>query len=117
MRRVFYKKRNDPQKRIKNIAICSKTEDKQCRTRVYKSFSYHVSPVIGEKLPFSSPSVFIKKSFNTARGVEKFSFEVKGSFYTQHGQFLAQVNFYHRLHIRIAWKYKIFSPNKSAVLT
>ena len=117
MKKVLFKKRIDINKRVKTFSIYSETEDHQCKTQVRKGFAYTVDWA-KETMPTSKPPlVFIRKTFDTKRGIEGFSFHVKGYFYVTHNRELMKVRFHHTLDIEIKWKVKNFSPKKSASLT
>jgi len=117
MKRVLYKKRIDLNKRLKTFSIYSRTEDLQCRTHVRKGFAYAVDRAKEAKPQHKPPLVFIRKTFDTKRGVEGFNFHVKGHFYVTHNRTLMRVRFHHTLDIVINWKANNFSPKKSASLT
>ena len=117
MKRILYKKRIDLDKRLKTFSIYTKTEDDQCKTHVCKGFAYAVDICRESEPQYKPPLVFIQKSFDTKRGIEGFSFHVKGQFYVTHNQALLRVRFHHTLDIEITWKVKDFSPKKSASLT
>lgn len=117
MKEVLYKRRIDPQKRFKTFSIDSKTEDHKCKTQIYKSFKYAVDRSKGKKFGSKPPLIFIRKFFDTKRGIEEFSFHVKGYFSINHHGKLMKVRFYHTLDITIQWKAENFSPKKSASLT
>ena len=117
MKKILYRRQSDPSKRLKNISVLTRNEDKESMTEIHKSFMYKVSlaeDYLSENIP---PQVFIKKSLDTRKGIEKFNFRVKGCFYMKHERKLVKVNFIHTLNIVINWKKKIFSPKKSEVLT
>lgn len=116
MKKILYKRRNNPQKHFKNLSICTFSEDAQCFTRVHKGFRYQVRPAVAVKPKVEAPQIFIKKQCDSRRKMEKFRFEVKGCFYMTHERMLVRVDFHHVLNIRILWK-KDFSPKKSEVLT
>ncbi len=117
MKKLQFKRLNDPKKKMKLVRITSRTEDNECITHVLKKFTYKVS-VSEEKEPKTvAPEVFIKKSFNTRRRVEKFNFLVKGHFFVKQKRMLLKVDFQHTLNIHISWKHKAFSPKKSEALT
>jgi hypothetical protein len=84
---------------------------------VRKSFVYIVSPVDEIEANVRAPEIDIKKSFDTKKREEKFSFRVKGEFSITQGRRQFKVDFCHTLKIDIIWKGKIFSPKKSATLT
>ncbi len=117
MKTIEYKKRHSIKHRRKVISINENNEDKDCKTHVHKSFVYVVKevPHITEALP--EPHVFIRKKFDSPTQRESFAFKVKGAFYINRGRHVFKVNFCHALRIDIAWKYKIFSPQKSETLT
>ena len=117
MKDILFKKVSDLKKRTKLLSISQHSEDKECKTHVQKSFVYMISPVEETDPQPSHPQVYITKSVNTKTKVEHFCFEVKGSFYLSYNRSLMKVRFHHTLKIDIAWKTKIFSPKKSAVLT
>ena len=116
MKRVLLKRNSDQEHGTKRFSILQKNEEKDCSTKVYKSFRYHVSrPEQFEKLS-EEPEVFITKNFDTKRGIERFAFMVVGAFYVGHNRQIFKVNFQHTLKIQIRWKTKIFSPKKSEIL-
>src|SRR3990172_3945339 len=117
MKNVLFKKRSDVKRGRKALSLTQKNEDQECITHVRKSFIYHV--VFSEQISpnANQPQVYIKKAFDTQKRVEKFTFQVRGSFFMTHNLVLLEVRFQHTLNIRIVWKSKIFSPKKSAVLT
>lgn len=117
MKTVEYKKRHSLKHRRKVISINEHNEDKDCKTHVHKSFVYVVAeiPQITGALP--QPNVYIRKRFNSKTQEEYFAFKVKGAFYMNRGRSIFKINFCHALRINIAWKYKIFSPQKSVNLT
>lgn len=117
MKDVLFESNIDLDKRKKNFSICSKNEDEACRTHVQKSFTYVVDRVAEAMPEPKAPVVFIRKSFDTKRGVEEFGFHVKGYFLVNHEDVLMKVLFHHTLDITIKWKAKDFSPNKSTSLT
>ena len=116
MKEILYKKRIDISKRIKAFSIYSQTEDEQCKTQVSKGFSYTVDWAKEDRLTSRTPLVFIRKTYDTKKGIETFSFHVKGSFYINHNREFMRVRFHHTLDIEIKWKSKNFSPKKSASL-
>lgn len=117
MKKVLFKRHNDKDNKIKNIAVLTKNEDKESKTEVYKSFMYKVTAVSDDAVEQIAPQVFIKKELDTKKNIEKFNFRVKGCFYITYDRKLVKVNFVHTLNILINWKKKIFSPKKSEVLT
>jgi len=117
MKKMLFESNIDLEKKRKNFAIYSKTEDKQCRTQVQKSFTYVVDRAKEIRPQSKEPLVFIKKSFNTKNRIESFSFHVKGYFHITHNDALMKVLFHHTLDIKINWKAKDFSPKKSDSLT
>lgn len=117
MKKVLFKKRIDRKKGTKAFSIHTRTEDKQCRTEVRKSFKYAVDLAREVKPVPKKPLVFIRKSLDTKRGIEVFSFHVKGYFYVTQGCDVVKVRFNHSLDIEIKWKIKNFSPKKSESLT
>ncbi len=116
MKEILFKKKIDLTNRIKSFSISSDSEDKECKTHVEKSFLYNV--LLADKTEdLEPPQIHIKKSIDTAKKLEKFNFQVKGSFYMTRDRVLIKVDFHHTLNIEIVWKTKIFSPKKSEVLT
>ena len=117
MRTIEYKKRHSLKHRRKVISINENNEDKDCKTRVHKSFVYFVAPAdeVREILP--APQIYIRKRFNSKTREENFAFKVKGAFYMTRDRGVLKVNFCHALRISIVWKNKIFSPKKSETLT
>jgi len=117
MKEILLQKENDLKNGTKMMSITQKSEDSECRTKVYKSFQYHAIKAHGLKLKNMSPEISITKQFNTKTSVEKFTFAVNGFFYLVCNRHLLRVNFKHKLHILIQWKVKVFSPKKSEILT
>ena len=117
MKKVLFESRIDLEKRRKNFSIYSKSEDQQCRTHVHKSFTYVVDWAKETASQSKAPLVFIRKTFDTKKGIEAFSFHVKGYFLITHNDALIKVLFHHTLDIKIKWKVTDFSPKESASLT
>ena len=117
VKNILFEKRINLEKRVKSFSIHSKTEDKQCKTRIAKSFTYAVDRAREAKPTSKPPLIFIHKSFDTKERTEGFSFHVKGYFFVKHNRQLMKVRFNHTLDIEIQWKIKDFSPKKSASLT
>lgn len=117
MRTIEYKKRHSLKHHRKVISINENNEDKDCKTRVHKSFVYVVRNVARATDPLKEPHIFIRKRFNSKTREENFSFKVKGAFYMTRDRGLFKVDFCHALRIAIEWKDQIFSPKKSATLT
>ena len=104
MKELLHKRRRNLGRGTKLITINSRTEDKESRTRVRKSFLYHVSRSEGAKAVAVAPEIFIRKSFDTLQRIEKFCFQIKGNFFTTNGEVVARVYFHHCLNVQIAWK-------------
>ncbi|MCA9408520.1 MAG: hypothetical protein KC733_07515 [Candidatus Omnitrophica bacterium] len=117
MKRLRFRRSCNPNKGRKNLAISSRTEDKECKTYIRKFFNYYVTVSQDRNPQIESPEIRIKKSFNSKRMVEKFKFQVKGVFYMRHKDRQLKVEFHHVLIIHIKWKSKNFSPKKSVSLT
>ena len=117
MKQVFLKRNCNATHGTKRLAILQKNEEKDCATRVYKSFRYHLQPIDTLQTANSTPEIFITKNFDTKRGIERFTFTVHGAFYVGYKRELLRVNFQHTLKIQIRWKTKDFSPKKSEMLT
>jgi len=117
MKDILYKKRQSLKNRHKVISISERSEDKDCKTHVRKSFAYMVSKTEPIDYGDGHPEIYIKKSFNSKTREERFSFKVKGFFFMNQRRSVLKVDFCHTLNIHIAWKKKAFSSNKSATLT
>ena len=117
MKKMLFESDINLEKRKKNFSICSNTEDTQCKTQVRKSFTYVVDQTRRPNPKHKAPLVFIRKSFDTEKSIEVFSFHVKGYFHIKHNDALMKVLFHHTLDIKIDWKAKDFSPKKSVSLT
>ena len=117
MKDVLFESQIDLEKCRKNFSICSKTENKDSKTQVQKSFTYVVDRVEEAAPAAKAPIVFIRKSFDAKTRVEEFGFHVKGYFLVSHEDMLMKVLFHHTLDITIKWKTKDFSPKKSESLT
>lgn len=113
MKELLYKRRRDLHKGTKIITINSQSEDKQSRTRVRKSFLYHVSRAPQANSGMTTPEIYIRKSFDTLNRIEKFCFQIKGSFYTTNGNMVARVYFHHCLNVQISWKDILIPPQAS----
>ena len=117
MKKILFKKRIDLDKRTKAFSIYTHTEDSECKTFVRKGFTYTVDLAKGERLISKPPLVFVRKTVDTKKGIEGFSFHVKGYFYVNHNRQEVRVRFHHTLDITIRWKIKNFSPKKSESMT
>ena len=104
MKELLHKRRRNLGRGTKLITINSRIEDKESRTRVRKSFLYRVTKSEKAKAAATAPEIFIRKSFDTLQRIEKFCFQIKGSFYTTNGDVVARVYFHHCLNVQIAWK-------------
>lgn len=116
MKKVLHKTRVAFDNRIKMTKIIEDAEDKDCVTRVRKTFVYVLTPVVGEPKTPAEPQIKINKSFNTKTRDEKFSFRIKGVIYVNHKRQLIRVNYSHALRIILRWKTKVFSPKKSVTM-
>ena len=117
MKDIQYRKSVDVEHRTKDFSVTSRTEDKDSKTQVMKSFQYQVSLIEKVEPAIEPPQIYIKKSFDSVKRVEKFNFQVIGYFYMTHSDNLLEVHFHHTLDIEICWKNKEFSPKKSVILT
>jgi len=117
MKDVLFQSQIDLEKCRKNFSIHSKSEDEVSKTQVQKSFSYVVNRVEKAVPAAKAPIVFIRKSFDQKRRIEKFGFHVRGCFIITHEDIMMKVLFHHTLDIKIKWKAKNFSPKKSDSLT
>lgn len=113
MKEVLHRKRCDVDKGMKLITISSRASDQEGQTRVRKSFLYNVWRAQTMDMPVHPPQIYIHKSFDTKRHLERFSFQVKGSFYTTDKTVLVRVYFHHSLHVQILWK-EPFLPHGKA---
>ncbi|HBO97633.1 MAG TPA: hypothetical protein DE315_08915 [Candidatus Omnitrophica bacterium] len=104
MKEILHKRRRDLGRGTKLITINSRIEDKESRTRVRKSFLYHVTRSEEAKVAVNAPEIFIRKSFDTLNKIEKFCFQIKGSFFTTNGEVVARVYFHHCLNVQVSWK-------------
>jgi len=117
MKKVKYRKITNPKKGRKSLAISQRTEDKAAVTHIRKKFIYIVSRTKALNPQNNPPQIFIRKAICTKRGIEIFSFRVKGTFYTTHKRSFFKVRYQHVLNIRIYEKRKNLSPKESVVLT
>jgi len=117
MRQIEYRKRHSLKYRRKLISIRELADDKECSTKVQKSFIYKIKNLEYTKTVDSCPQIFIRKHIDNRRQIEYFHFKVKGSFSLKQGRCSYVVEFCHILKINIYWKDKIFSPKKSGTLT
>lgn len=117
MKKILYKRNRDIHKGTKRFSIFQKSEDKECVTLIKKGFTYKVALTSEINPKVDPPRIDIIKAFDTKKKTELFEFDVKGCFYLTHERKLVKVDFHHSLRIKLAWKSKIFSPKKSAILT
>ncbi len=117
MRQIEYRKRHSLKYRRKLISIRELAEDKECCTKVQKSFIYKIKNLGYSTVVDSCPQIFVRKHIDNKNQVEHFHFKVKGSFSLKQGRYAYMVEFCHILKINIYWKDKIFSPKKSGTLT
>lgn len=116
MKQVLHKTRVAFGNRIKMTKIIESMEDKDCATKVRKTFVYLLTPVVGEPKTPSEPQIKIHKSFNTKTRDEKFSFRIKGAIHVNQNRQLIRVDYCHALRIHLRWKTKVFSPKKSVTM-
>ncbi len=116
MKKVLHKTRVAFDNRIKMTKIIEDKEDKDCITKIRKSFVYVLTPVVAEAQTPAEPHIKIRKSFDTKTRDEKFSFRIKGSIYVDHNRRLIRVDYCHGLRIHLKWKTKVFSPKKSVTM-
>ena len=116
MKKVLHKTRVAFDNRIKMTKIIEDAEDKDCVTKVRKTFVYVLTPVVGEPETLTEPQINIHKSFKTKTRDEKFSFRIKGAIYVNHKRQLIRVNYCHALRIHLRWKTKVFFPKKSVTM-
>lgn len=116
MNKVLHKTRVAFNNRIKMTKIIEDKEDKECVTKIRKTFVYVLTPVVGETETLSQPQIMIRKSFDTQTRDEKFSFRIKGSIYVNHMRRLVRVDYCHGLRIHLRWKVKVISPKKSVTM-
>ncbi|HLF17668.1 MAG TPA: hypothetical protein VI749_02095 [Candidatus Omnitrophota bacterium] len=117
MKEVLLKRHCDPKHGMKRLSILQTNEEKECTTKVYKSFRYHVTKTETMEEQVAAPEIFITKNFDTKKGIERFTFTVHGMFYIKYHREILKVNFQHTLKIQIQWQTEIFSPKKSETLT
>lgn len=117
MRQIEYRKRHSLKYRRKLISIRELAEDKECCTKVQKSFIYKIKNSGYTNTVDSCPQIFVRKHIDNKKQIEHFHFKVKGAFSLKQGRYSYVVEFCHILKINIYWKDKIFSPKKSGTLT
>ncbi len=117
MKKLLFRKRMDSKKRIKVLSFGQKFEDSDSKTQVKKNFSYKLYKSTDLTPQEEAPQIYIRKAFDTKLSMEKFNFQVKGHYYITHKRVLYKVYFRHTLNIKVQWKSKIFSPEKSEILT
>lgn len=116
MKKVLHKTRVAFDNRIKMTKIIEDKEDKDCITKIRKTFVYVLTPVVGEAQAPAEPEIKIRKSFDTKTRDEKFAFRIKGSIHVNHKRQLIRVDYCHGLRIHLKWKTKVFSPKKSVTV-
>ncbi|MDP8212501.1 MAG: hypothetical protein P9X22_04305 [Candidatus Zapsychrus exili] len=117
MKRVIFRKKKNYEKGTKELSIIQKMEDKECITHVRKGFLYNVSETKKIEGQTDTPQIYITKSFDTKKQIERVNLRCVGDFYMTHNRVVLNVSFQHTLNIQIFWKKNIFSPKKSAILT
>lgn len=117
MRHVIYKNRTSRKHQRRIVSINEYNQDKDVKTRVQKSFLYHVTAVVNNDVSEHPPAVYIQKHVDTKKQIEEFCFRVKGSFVTARGKDVLRIDFVHKLKIFMQWNDKQFSPKKSVTLT
>jgi hypothetical protein len=115
MRDILHKTTGILHGRGKVITLREHAEEKECITDVRKNFIYVTTEAQSEERQ-SVPQVHIKKSFDSVKRDEKFSFRVKGFFYVNHSRRLMKVAYCHTLRIILHWKVKTSSPKKSVTM-
>ena len=115
MRDIIHKTSGILHGRGKVITLREHAEEKECVSDVRKNFIYVATEAQSEEKQ-SIPQVHINKSFDSARGDEKFSFRVKGFFYVNHNRRLMKVAYCHTLRINLHWKVKATSPKKTVTM-
>ncbi len=114
MREILYKKKSSLKHRTKSVFIEESSREKDCDTQVRKQFVYRLEKVRGIHRPEAVPQIFIRKFVDNARGVEHFSFRVRGFFYMTQNRIPLRVNFCHSLDIHIQWRTTELSPKGRA---
>ncbi len=104
MKELLHRRYRDLHKGQKLITINSRTQDKESTTRVRKSFLYRVTRAPDKNVVANAPEIYIRKSFDTEQRKEKFTFQIKGNFYTTNGGIVARVYFHHCLNVQILWR-------------
>ena len=117
MREISYRKKQSLKYRRKAIGIKEANRERDCVTRVRKNFVYILTPVRHAQPATEKPQIFVRKSFDSVKRQEKFSFRVKGVFFMARDRNIFRVDFCHTLKIGIVWNKDAFSPKKSATLT
>ena len=117
MKDILYKKRCNTAQRTKVFSILQKMEDAECVTKIHKAFRYEIYPSEKENaFQLGSPQAYIRKTLNTQKAIEKFSFQVKGSFYITYQDHFLKVDFQHTLNIHLKWKSKSLLQQNSTIL-
>jgi hypothetical protein len=117
MRKMVYKRINNPENGSKSMVLSTRKTDRESTAFIYKSFKYAAQKTQDDNRPLTVPEIHIKKSFDSKRLREKFSFRVKGYFYMTHQRMNFKIDFEHTLRIHLYYRSKDFSPKKSEVLT
>jgi hypothetical protein len=117
MKKLTFQKSRNIKNKSKIIMISSHHEDEESVTDVRKSFCYMLSRADFADDQAQPPEMYVKKNVDARSGMEHCHFKVKGSFFITYQRQRLKVRFHHSLHIRVAWKKKVFSPKKSEVLT
>ncbi|MBF0532779.1 MAG: hypothetical protein HQL23_06755 [Candidatus Omnitrophica bacterium] len=114
MKKILFQKDIDFAQKTKALAISQKSQDEESFTHIRKRFVYQVAQVTNTQEDLEGPQIKICKQIDHKRRIERFHFQVYGSFFMNHNRSILKVGFQHTLDIDILWKH--FSSKKSAIL-
>lgn len=116
MKKVFYKKRDLFQKRVKIVQYSEKVEETDCVSHITKRFVYVLNPGVSHQQEGMKPDIQISKGYDSVHECEYFTLHVRGVTQIEQGRKTFRVDFAHSLKIEIDWKTKLLSPEQSATV-
>ncbi len=101
VREILYKNLTSIKNRRRVISVSEKSENKNYKTRVVKTFIYIMRKQTRVHDSLSEPLLNITKIYDTKTKIEKFSFRVKGILYIAKKDHFEEVVFCHSLRVDI----------------
>lgn len=101
MREILYKNLTSAKKGRRAISVCERSQNKDCSTRVQRTFVYVIRSGVLSRKESPQPIFNIVKTFNTKTRMERFYFRMKGIFYVLQNDYFLEINFCHSLRIDV----------------